>query len=142
VRTLCFALLSLAAGAVLGAEVYKSVDENGVVTFSDRPDGAANEMIVVDARAPAAPLVSAAQAGTQGEPGIVEGGEADSGPTAEELEEERRQNCAIATERYDRYQISRRLYRALPDGEREYLNDEQTAAARADAEADVRNWCS
>lgn len=151
VRTLCLLICSLTAGTVLAAEVYRSVDANGVVTFSDRPDGANNELVVVDtgppAPPPAAPGPTADAASAQdpdgagqtdaAQPDVVE-----EAPSAAELAEQRRQNCEIATERAERYSRSRRLYRELSDGEREYLNEEDTAAARADAEADVATWCS
>jgi hypothetical protein len=59
----------------------------------------------------------------------------------EEIAAERARNCALAQERAERYRISRRLYRSLPNGEREYLSDAELDEARAKAEADVGNWC-
>jgi hypothetical protein len=145
VRALCLALLSLIAGTVLAAEVFKSVDENGNVTFSDRPGGSDIERVFVDTSTPTpAPSVTAAAAPAAEQdtpPPVAAGDETEPQPTEEGLVEQRRRNCEIATERAERYERSRRLYRALPDGEREYLNEEETAAARADAEADVATWC-
>ena len=139
-RALSFVLLSLLAGAVVGAEVYRSVDENGIVTFSDRPDGTNNERIVVDTQpATAAPAAPGARPASVPRVDGIEVG--DEPPSEEALAEQRRRNCEIATERVERYRIARRLYRALPDGEREYLDEEQTAAARADAESDLATWC-
>lgn len=146
-RTLCILLLSLVAGTV-AADVYRSVDENGVVTFSDRPGGADTELIIVATR-PATPAPDAAAArpatpDSAPEPEADAAGPAaaEEAPSPQEVAEERRRNCEIAMERIDRYSRARRLYRALPDGEREYLSDEDTAAARADAQADVATWCS
>jgi hypothetical protein len=55
--------------------------------------------------------------------------------------ERRAENCAIARGRVERYSISHRLYRSLPDGEREYLSDAEIDEARARAEADTKEWC-
>jgi hypothetical protein len=144
VRVLCFVLCSLIAGSVLGTEVYRSVDENGVVTFSDRPSGDRHELVVVNTTPPAAaPAAPTGRTAAAPEPdAMAETGDTEETPSERELAEQRSRNCEIATERAERYSRSRRLYRALPDGEREYLNEEQTAAARADAEADVATWCS
>lgn len=143
-RVLAFAIVSLAAGVACGAEVYRSIDANGVVKFSDRPDESAERIVVVTAsgagQARSQPRQSA-QAQPAAEPVVVDGGEVERQPTAAERAEERDRNCQIATERAERYRTSRRLYRELPNGEREYLDETELTSARADAEADVATWC-
>ena len=144
-RVLAVAIVSLAAGVAWGAEVYRSVDANGVVTFSDRPAESSSERIVV---ATARPTQTAAPRSRRAEPAAqsqqaptVDGGETQREPTAAERSEERARNCEVATERAERYRTSRRLYRELPNGEREYLDDTELESARADAQADVAKWC-
>jgi hypothetical protein len=55
--------------------------------------------------------------------------------------ERRVKNCEIAQDRVERYEISHRLYRTTPDGEREYLSDAEIDEARTRAQADVQEWC-
>jgi hypothetical protein len=143
-RILAFAVVSLAAGVACGAEVYRSVDANGIVKFSDRPEERAERIVVVTAGAAAAvrPQPRAERPEAAGTERVaVDGGEVERQPTAAERAGERARNCQIATERAERYRSSRRLYRELPNGEREYLDDAELESARADAQADVSNWC-
>jgi hypothetical protein len=146
-RALAFFLIVFVAGPALSADVYRSIDEKGIVKFSDRPDATDAERVVVVTAPPARPAVSsAAPARSAGDPAagpiVVDGGETRREATPAERAEERARNCEIATERAERYRTSRRLYRELPNGEREYLDDAQIDAAKAQAEADVTRWCS
>ncbi len=145
-RAFIFALTMIAAVPAIAAEVYRSVDSDGVVTYSDRPDQSSSERINVVTATPSAsrPAPSRAPGRDDAEtrPVTVDGGEMAREATPAERAEERARNCEIASERAERYRNSRRLYRELEDGEREYLDDAQIDRAKADAEADVANWCS
>lgn len=142
-RRLIPVLLVLAAGPLVAAEVYKSVDENGNVVYSDRPGPGAE---VVNVEAPylgggPAPRTSP----TLGRSDSPDGGDAaadDTEETPEERAARRAQNCAAAQERSERYATSHRLYRLTDDGEREYLSSAQIDEARAQAAADVERWCN
>jgi hypothetical protein len=137
-------LLALLGAVAHGAEVYRSTDANGVVSFSDRPQGANSEFVIVATPRPGTPApqrpartavgnaAAAATTVTQSEP---------PAQTPAERAAERRENCASARERVERYAISHRLFRTLPDGEREYLSDSEIDQARSQAAADVENWC-
>lgn len=139
-RVLQLALL-LAAAPVAAADVYKSVDANGTVVYSDRPVQGA-ERVQVDA-----PYVGGGPEPRQGlaasEPEPAEDAEqaAGSEPTAAERAEQRAQNCEIARERQERYATSHRLYRTTDSGERDYLSSAEIDEARAQAAADVDEWC-
>ncbi len=148
VRVVSLAIAALlVAMAAPAAEVYRSVDPDGTVRYSDRPDGDDVETIVIAIQRPggtppaaqpaaAAPTPEAAPESTEdAEPEEPE-------PTSRELAEQRAANCSVAQERNDRYQLSRRLFRAGEDGEREYLSDAELDAAKAGAAADVEKWCS
>jgi hypothetical protein len=142
VRSISIVTLAvLAAGTLHGAEVYRYVDENGNVAYGDRPVGENAESIVITTSAPIVPSQAAAAA----QPGVETPDETVQRerrePTPEERAEERAANCTIARERMDRYAMSRRLYRSLPDGEREYLSDAEIDEAKAGAAADVQEWC-
>ncbi len=132
-------LALLAAGTLHGAEVYRYIDENGNVAYSDRPAGQNAETIIVTTRAPIVPPRPAAQPAAAAPEETVERQRRE--PTPEERAEDRAANCTIARERNERYAISRRLFRELPDGEREYLSDAEIDEARARAAADVQEWC-
>jgi hypothetical protein len=147
VRSALLVVLASATAAAWGAQVYRSVDRDGNVSYSDRPAGEnAEALYIATPRAadPAPPAATASQPGGQTEAAPEQPGEVQREqrePTAEERAEERVRNCAIARERNERYLISRRLYRETPDGEREYLDDAQLDDARARAAADVEEWC-
>ena len=139
-------LLALIAAPLFAAEVYRSVDADGNVAYSDRPEGQSTERIFIaipgvssSARRPQADVpAGATAAGLQSETLVAE---TRVDPSPEEVAAQRARNCQVSQERAERYRVSRRLYRNLPNGEREYLSDAELDEARAKAEADVANWC-
>ena len=146
VRFVCVLLLSFSTTALWAAQVYRSVDAEGNVTYSDRPGGAEAESVFIATRRPSSvpATPTTAQRATSEAPAEEETGEVQRErrePTPEERAEDRARNCAIAREREERYAISHRLYRETPDGEREYLNDAELTEARTQATSDVQEWC-
>ncbi len=142
VRAIGIATLAfLAAGTLHGAEVYRYVDEDGNVAYTDRPVGQNAESIVITTTAPVLPppVAAAPQPEVETPEETVQRERRE--PTPEERAADRAANCTIARERNERYAISRRLFRELPDGEREYLSDAEIDEARARAAADVEEWC-
>jgi len=147
VRALLLVLLFIGINAT-AATVYRSVDDKGTVKYTDRPEGNNVERVVVrtqrtSSTPTARPSVAAQRAATsgqaeEGEPEIV----AEQGPTEEEVRANKENNCRIAKQRLETYVTSRRLYRELPDGERDYLDDDQLTAAREKAATDVQKWCN
>jgi Domain of unknown function (DUF4124) len=148
VRMFWLGCLVLLAFPLWGGEVYRSVDANGNVRYSDRPEGANAERVqIVVARPPAPPPTAPPAAQPESSPAAAQGGQeaatpATREPTPAEKAEERKRNCSIATERLEQYQVSHRLYRSLPDGGREYLTDEEIDEARSKAAAEVDKWCN
>jgi len=146
-------LLLLSAGSAWSAQVYRVVDADGNVTYSDRPDSRNAETIFINTSIATGAVASSATAdNAPAEEGVIdeEGGTDEEGeidenvyaePTAEELAAERRETCGIARERRERYNIAHRIYRETEDGEREYLNDTELDATRVQAAADVEEWC-
>lgn len=139
------AILAFVALPLFAADVYRSVDENGNVVYSDRPAGANPVRITIATRepatSPAGPAVEPrSPAGAVGRREVT----SDTPPEQERAEptaEERAERCADARDRVERYNVAHRLYRETPDGEREYLNDAEIDEARARAAASVESWC-
>jgi type IV secretory pathway VirB10-like protein len=130
--------------AISAAEVYRSIDADGTVRYSDRPDGENVETIVIATPRPSStpPAVQPSAAEPPPEVASEPTDPEQREPTRRELAAERAANCSAARERNDRYQMSRRLYRSTGDGEREYLSDAEIDAARAGAADDVEKWCN
>ena len=57
------------------------------------------------------------------------------------IDQVRSELCKKAQERYKTYVESRRLFRQLPDGRREYLSDEDLMKARIEARQAVDEYC-
>lgn len=139
----------LTVASAQNAEVYRSVEPDGTVSYSDRPTDANAETILIVAPRPATPPpapASPTQSQTSTEATAPSDAAAESEepppPTPEEVAAQRAENCEIARERDARYQMSRRLFRPLPSGEREYLSDAEIDEAKAQAAADVEKWCN
>jgi hypothetical protein len=137
-------LLATLALPLYAAEVYRSQDADGNVVYSDRPGQGSERVFVATPRissTPRQPVATdpSATAGSS-QPDALSG-QIRVERTPAEVAAEKERNCVAARERADRYSISQRLYRTLPNGEREYLSDAELDEARAKAEADVANWC-
>jgi hypothetical protein len=148
VRAACLTTLVLLGSAgAWSAEVYRSVDADGTVSYSDRPVGENSETVTITTQRPAtAPPRGIASAATDTQATAADPtdeliSEEQREPTPEERAAERERNCGIARGRLERYINSRRLYRTAADGERAYLSDEEIDEARARAAADVEEWC-
>lgn len=147
---LLFALLC-ASTASAEETVYRTIDANGNVVYSDRPLNDRSELVrvstggggTVTTLAAASPRPASAPADpTADVQAPAPPAPLPEGPTAAEMREQRIKNCEIARERQERYAISRRLYRQNEAGERVYLSDSEIEQARARAAEDVQNWCS
>jgi hypothetical protein len=134
-------ILPLAASA---ADVYRSIDANGQVVYSDVPTDQA-ELVRVTRSVASSQVTAAARAGSSDR----QDSSSDEQPeaqipreaTPDEIASDRTRNCQIATERAAAYSVSHRLFRTSADGERVYLSDDETQEARDKAEADVASWC-
>lgn len=150
-KTVALAALVLACTNATAQEfsVYKWVDEDGVPHYTDRPPSSA-EVTRTGVRSrrtdPDAVMARAEQrsatTATQNE-ARQETRAANEEAAAEQAktESERQEECAKARERARTYNTARRLYRPLPDGNREYLTDQELSEARASADEAVSTWC-
>lgn len=140
-------VLAFFATSLMAGEVYRSVDANGVVTYSDTPENSHSQLVHVATTTPAgestpAPAANApATAAAKTAPKPAGGKAAEDKPTPAELAAQRQKNCKIAQQRVQSYAVAHRLYRKTPDGGRQYLNSKEIDEARARAAADVAKWC-
>jgi hypothetical protein len=145
----------LLATAAHGAEVYRSKNPDGSITYSDRPTNDSSEFVpTVQGTRTGAAQAAGTQRGRAGAQAAAAPRQDNSapqaaappaplppGPSAAELKEKRQKNCDIAKEREARYEVSRRLFKTNEKGEREYLDDKAVAEAKAKAAQDVKDWC-
>lgn len=149
VHLLLFAsLIMLGTTAQAEKEVFRWVDENGVVHFSDRPiDPRAQPTGVyfkpTDPTAVSNRLMREESTAQQAEQGTEVREEPPSEGTTQLAQEERirKLECEAARKRFQTYTEAPRLYETLPGGERRYLSEEELDQARAGAEKDIESWC-
>lgn len=137
-----------ASGIAFASDIYKRTDEDGTVHYGDRPTGDVTEermAIISRATDPAKVQARVESWFASKEPAEeAETGEAEA-PTKEELRAqaaERKEKCDASKARLQKFVQSRRLYRHDENGERVYLDEEQTQAARERVENQVKKYCS
>ena len=146
--TLSLCVLASTAAAQ-SAPVYKWVDENGVTHFGSQPPSGSNYKATgVRAKKTNKQALQArlnSQADIREAQQVRKDFEKEEAATAEanrqEIEKERTANCEKARAQVEAYDTAPRLYRPLPNGDREYLSDEELDAERANARRQVREWC-
>ena len=148
VMTCLIMIVVSTSGIAFANDIYKWTDEDGNVHYGDRPTGDATEERVaisssstnpskVQARAQSryAPKESAAEA-VANEP---------QGPTEDELRiqaAKRKEKCDTYKARLQKFVQSRRLYKQDENGDRVYLDEDQTQAARERVENQVQEYCN
>jgi len=152
-------VMSLLVGLVgstgaLAQTVYKTVDEQGNVSYTDRPplQQQVNEapLDVMELQIKLTdPTVIAAnrksfddnQSARQKVDAAMREEQSAEGAKAQREAEERDANCKIANQRFKRYTETRRLYRMTDDGERTYLDSKEIDTERLKAAQAVDKWC-
>ncbi len=137
----------LVSAGCVEAGVYRWVDENGKVHFSDRP-GTAEDADEVQIKQKGESDQSAPHEADRAETRQrlleqyqkerLQKKEATEKKKAEDKQRER--NCAIAKNRLSTYERSA-LYELDSGGERRYLSEAEYEKALASARAEVRQWC-
>lgn len=128
------------------AGVYKWTDETGQVHYGERPPETPADVneITVEGTPP-----SAANAEERLLQYQKEWGEAMEDRVKRKREQARtekkkevqKKNCTTAKSRLSFYSRQHRIFHTGEDGEREYVNDQQRAAAREQAQNLVNKWC-
>lgn len=132
-------LLLLALGTAAAGEVYRWVDDNGVLHYGDRPPKGADAERVQPER-----LGFDSAAGAQGEAaGDARTGTAgeDAGDQTERTARIRQEQCQQARERLESYRTAARMQIQEGDDETRDMTAEERVQAIARAEADVADLC-
>src|SRR5208282_205256 len=125
-------LMSLTATAGV---VYRSVDSQGHVQYSDTPVPGAELVHVQDLHgAPAAPAAKA----TSTAPSTAGAERA----LQSDLEQVRAEQCKKAQDNYQQALEARRVYRPGADGERVYLSDEEADQVRLNKRLEMESVCN
>jgi len=141
-----------------GAAVYKWVDPQGRIHYSDRPPPPEGTLLSVDASAPhgrgerGGPEPSRAAAQTPSSAttpsGPISGPAANPATVARlkqtvdnDVSAAQADQCKQAQERYQNYVHSRRLYKEGPNKERIYLTDQELDTERLQAKHDADELC-
>jgi hypothetical protein len=126
------------AGMVFAGDIYKWTDEDGNVHYGDRPTSEVSEEPL--AASSGITDLSKDQARYEAKAATSEPAE----PTPEELRAqvlEREEKCATYKAHLQKLLTSRRLYRQDENGERVYLDEDETLAARERVQNQVKEYC-
>lgn len=141
-------LAAAAAGTAVAGDIFKWTDEDGNVHFGDRPEGEDTERLAIQSKPTDPAHVQAmvqARAEAAAKAAEEEAAATPQGPSPEELQaqaEARAEKCSKYRAQLQRFVQSRRLYRQDENGERVYLDEEETQAARERVENQVQEFCS
>ena len=142
----CAALLS--SGVAVSGEIYKWIDENGNVHYEDRPLGAANVERVVDVRSRNTDDAAVAARVDERRKARAAAAQVESEAPEEMSKEElraekqaRHEKCQSYRAQLQSFLASTRLYREDENGERSYLDEDQTMAARSRVEDKIQEYC-
>lgn len=131
-------LSGLEAGA---AGVFKWTDDQGVVHFGDQQGESQRAERIMLPRFPAPePARQSAADDNRRDSGSTDG-EAGEEALAQQQREIRAANCEIARKTLEHNQGIHRMYRLGPDGERQFLTDEEREALLKRSRDDVSRWC-
>ena len=158
-RLLCLIILMLLAGMASAAGIYKWVDSDGTVHYTDQPPpGATKEQILSNTGIPpggsgASGADNAAPKATGPKTYIEKDAEfrkrqveAEEKRAKEEKalaeDKERKQNCARARSSLEALQSGQRITKYDGKGERAYLDDNERTQEIANTQKAVDSWCN
>ena len=136
------------AGMAFASNIYKWTDEQGNVHYSDRPTGHASEERLAIASRPTdlSKVQARIQARYEAKAAAEEAAASEpAGPSSEELQAqalERQEKCATYKARLQKFLTSHRLYKEDENGERVYLDEDETLAARERVRNQVEEYCN
>ena len=146
---LCAALL--AWSGLASAVVYKWVDAQGKLQYGDRPpDGVHAEVVELLGTHSASTARNAAPAPARNAETAPK--TAANNPTPkdtdikravdQDVEQTKEKQCTDAQERYKKLIEGRRIYKAGPDGERQYMSTQEIDTERLNAKRDIDTICN
>ncbi len=141
--------LTLTLASAASADVYRYVDAQGNVQYTDKPALLPAQKLAVQSRATDATEVDASATAEQTRAAAADAArrqaaarQADQNQANRITATAKAEQCVKARERNETYSTSKRLYETLPDGERRYLTDAELDEARAQAEKAVAEMCN
>jgi hypothetical protein len=142
-----FAISIMLVGTASASTIYKSIDADGNVFFTDKPISDSSERLEIISRPTNnAGIQAQVQARLQHQATAAEAAaNAPAGPTEDEKRDEARERaekCSMYKERQVRFTRSRRIYREDSDGERVYLDEQEMGEVRANVEDQIEEYCS
>lgn len=144
---LAVGLAVAAATPITQADVYKWVDAQGRVHYTDRPVPGA-ERVSTTTRLPASDAAVAAAAAereklkaTQTQVQAQQAQVTTQQAVQQDVASARAEQCRAAREKYDRAVRARRMFRTNANGEREWLSDTAANAERVTAKTELDQAC-
>jgi hypothetical protein len=148
-RLVLLGLVVLSAGAAPAQDVYKWIDDEGVMSYAETPPEGV-DAVRTDVRYQRTDKAQL-QARLDGQQAMNEAIATRERQAKEQADEQAdvaarnkeasAENCRLAQERRQKYTEAHRLYRPTEDGGREYLTDAELDAERAAANQAVMEWC-
>jgi opacity protein-like surface antigen len=146
------------AGTAAAATVYKWVDPQGQIHYTDRPPRSSDAKVIAvyeqssgdveqSDLAPAEETPPADETAGNGNGNGSQDEEATAASQAQvnavnaDVAKARAERCKKSTERYNSYVVSQRLFRTTKDGKRQYLSESELALARVSAKKDMDDAC-
>jgi hypothetical protein len=147
VRPMFLVCMFALAPAIRADTMYRTVDAQGQITYSDRPLSPSSQRISVDVTAPNASeavrlsKVQAAESAADQERMQKSQHDAEEAKKAAARDAAQQQRCTAARGRYASYAAGGRLFRTDADGNRVYLSDEDIDEQRTLAKAAMDSAC-
>lgn len=149
-RATAIAILIWLPLAAAWADVFRSVDAQGHVQYSDTPTPGAQLVHIDNPRVPikttanppasySRPSSTAATTGDQIHQQLEQ--EAAARAVQNELAQTRADQCKKATEIYQQSVQARRIYTTGPDGQRQFLSDDEADKARVSHKVEMDEAC-
>lgn len=141
-------LAIIAANSAFAGDIYKWTDAEGNIHYGDRPVGEQPERVaIVSQPTDPARIQAATQARAEARTAKSKAAAAAAaeGPSPEDLQAEaaeRAARCTTVKAQMQQLVTSRRLYREGADGERVYLDESESLAARERVENQIAEYCN
>jgi hypothetical protein len=145
-KRLLFCMALIAWSGFASAAVYKWVDAQGKLQYGDTPPDGVHAELVELLGTHSARSTTTAPAATTAKATPTPAAPANDQDTKKAVDEDvaqtRDKQCADAQARYKQLIEGRKLYKAGPDGERQYLTSEEIDAERLNAKRDIDTICN
>jgi hypothetical protein len=146
-------VLALALSAAAQAQLYKWVDSEGRIHYTDKPPpaGASGEKKLTVPKSPTAPVAAPAEEGQAAGPKSYaekemeyrkrKAEEEQSRQRAQAEEQENQQRCQSARQQLRTHEEAGRIYSMDDKGERVYVDDETRRRNIEQAQQDIAKYC-